>query len=1550
LNLAAQRKLVGSSISASLITGFSVYLVLSYLLIPLKFNLPISITMALLSFGLTRYYSTQYDKKIDSQSRTYDWEGSSPNSSAENERNTQRQISNFIFVLVYLALLLLCATLSIPKLDTIYTSWNLLDITDTIGLGVGIMLAFFLPGYTVILLVLRKNRTSPLLKVLLGYLCSVLITSLTTYISAIYSENDINQNKLLLISVYIAILVVFVVYNRVYRINFSKGTNIFSEFYQFISEKSNKLQTILRVNSSEIIVFASLFTLLIISTYYVYGGVTIGDQWYHQNRAIFFMYGNFREFITTDGDQAYSPLLSSLLAGVTSISGLPLINTYASIAFLNVTGVFAFYYFCRTWFPLNNKRAALIGSSFFVIASGFGWMYVLYLTAANPVDSPIDSISYFVEEKIRVTDIRLSSNFMIAAFPDFSTGLTLVSLPAGFVLLGLVRLQFGNKLSYITLIFLISFSGILFHDEFYLFILVSSILPLIYNLKKKSYLYYAFLIAFASVFIVDGLSPKNYFTSNSIFGISIIEINSIFMVAMLLLYLLRQRQRWFGRIPTISIGSNEVSKKILYYTNKIRFLPKILLVTTVIYGIAICFLVWSEIPANYLNAHTQNYDTPWYLYPMRLGAIGLLGIAFVLSYLFKKFEREIFVFGIIIVIALLAGPYYNEQRFSKYVMVGMVGFASLMIFKLLNFMGDKQLIVKGVLIGSIVVITSLSTLMYIGYNALVVQTQDYTHALGRRNFPSLGELNVLDLMRDKIQEGQDKNNIATFANEYNFRQGDIISKLHAFSGLPIRKAIQTQYLLNATTLDSFYRLADLSNTGYLMVPIQSVNQTTLSDPLRFLFENFQEIHKDDGYLVLDIPAVHGPSTTSESNVGIIKKDKSSPLMLSDRKKLQVTNTTFDYEKDTTDFVKVQKGGQEEKASLYGNKKNGGKTFWSRDLNTEGINYIELSLRSLDETKSGKGTSGLKWTEGNKTYFVSLSDKGLQLRERTSNDDGTVLLSQNTQIKNDNAIWNLIKIESLNESINVYVDNQIEIKVPRNLSEAKTSSITKVGINSENNIVEFGPVLLGKIEQAKEDYDISNSYYYPLTSLALSRSEYKVYSEDDQSVFSNNYIILPLDSQDLNDELFNQLLNYTKSGGTLVVINSDDKLQGKFSKLFSITPNVTTTGNFIRIARDDNQGDMINVTGTINHVNVGPSVNTSVVASYINVDNKSIVPFAIEKNMSDKGRIIYINSHGYFDAISNNPKKYFSSLATFSDFLGLDPNSQLKKKNVSEAIKRFIGPVSMTGKISVNTSSSSMTSSSMTNSSSSSANMYVKNISISDREGNLKSVFKNTSVIDIMLAGDYVQLINTSGKIVLPSTQSRQDYLGMSVPNGFNMTVNLLNDKNSLITVVTNNSDYSNSIIRLNNESKIDFYNIESESPDSHVVPIVVRDPEITVKGNVLFDKTNFYGQEIDDYIPLNLSGLVKIKFDLIEDFKEPLRHGTKMQYLTYIDALSIEGKRNQANRQVEIPGDISLEIKKRGLDVPLYSILNSSSNYMVLAATVSAIIPVTFFLRRMHVL
>ena len=182
-------------------------------------------------------------------------------------------------------------------------------------------------------------------------------------------------------------------------------------------------------------------------------------------------------------------------------------------------------------------------------------------------------------------------------------------------------------------------------------------------------------------------------------------------------------------------------------------IPKAILVGIIFYLYVLGFIVWDQLPANLVNMHTQNYSTPWYVYPIRLGIIGLIGLVSVLSYVFKRFEREVFVFGILSIVALFAGPYYDEQRFNKYLMAGMIGFASLFIFKLLLFMANKKPILNGIIISSLVIFASVSSLLYVGYNALVMQAGDDTYALGRRNFPSEQELKMLDLMRSKILAG-----------------------------------------------------------------------------------------------------------------------------------------------------------------------------------------------------------------------------------------------------------------------------------------------------------------------------------------------------------------------------------------------------------------------------------------------------------------------------------------------------------------------------------------------------------------------------------------------------------------------------------------------------------------------------------------------------------------------------------------------------------------------------------------------------------------------------
>ena len=60
---------------------------------------------------------------------------------------------------------------------------------------------------------------------------------------------------------------------------------------------------------------------------------------------------------------------------------------------------------------------------------------------------------------------------------------------------------------------------------------------------------------------------------------------------------------------------------------------------------------------------------------MKLGLIGILGLCFVLSYIFRRFEKE-YLFWVIVIVAIITGPYYDEHRFGKYVMVGLIGFAS----------------------------------------------------------------------------------------------------------------------------------------------------------------------------------------------------------------------------------------------------------------------------------------------------------------------------------------------------------------------------------------------------------------------------------------------------------------------------------------------------------------------------------------------------------------------------------------------------------------------------------------------------------------------------------------------------------------------------------------------------------------------------------------------------------------------------------------------------------------------------------------------------------
>jgi hypothetical protein len=124
----------------------------------------------------------------------------------------------------------------------------------------------------------------------------------------------------------------------------------------------------------------------------------------------------------------------------------------------------------------------------------------------------------------------------------------------------------------------------------------------------------------------------------------------------------------------------------------------------------------------------------------------------------------------------------------------------------------------------------------------------------------------------------------------------------------------------------------------------------------------------------------------------------------------------------------------------------------------------------------------------------------------------------------------------------------------------------------------------------------------------------------------------------------------------------------------------------------------------------------------------------------------------------------------------------------------------------------------------------------------------------------------------------------------------------------------------------------------------MKNPIISVDGDIRFDKTNFHGESTNP--PLDVAGSAVVGFDFIDDFEELYRKGIRTQHLSYLGSISIDDEIKQSNRELKLPGDISADVRKRGLDVPLHSILGTSNNFALIMAVGIGTIILTWLIRR----
>src|SRR5206468_10689473 len=239
-------------------------------------------------------------------------------------------------------------------------------------------------------------------------------------------------------------------------------------------------------------------------------------------------------------------------------------------------------------------------------------------------------------------------------------------------------------------------------------------------------------------------------------------------------------------------------------------------------------------------------------------------------------------------------------------------------------------------------------------------------------------------------------------------------------------------------------------------------------------------------------------------------------------------------------VTIQKDNLTQALSLLGAKMSKGITIWSKNISTDkNVNYIEARFRITSENRNKSDDVRVEWQEKDKQYYYAkLSNDGLELYQKSKDNQYKKILLKNTETEKKSLIWYILRVENADDSTNIYLNNVLKIQIPRVLDN-KSETISKVGLTTNYNNVEFKPLEIGRVSEYPQKFHEGikyYNYYYPLSLLALSNSSYDIFSNSDSSVFSKD-VILVSDSLKYDNVTLKKYLNYVHQGGTLIAVNS-----------------------------------------------------------------------------------------------------------------------------------------------------------------------------------------------------------------------------------------------------------------------------------------------------------------------------------------------------------------------------------------------------------------------------
>lgn len=590
-------------------------------------------------------------------------------------------------------LILICAVslasfyLVSPIQGQLYADPKNIPLANWLRHASAILLTTFVPGYMILNAVDYNQAIKGINKLLLSYILGVFSTFLVGYI-IILSGNSISELGIFGISTFnVAILLTYTVFSIKRRLSY-RGSH---EVEDPDSARMLDMGTLYSVAFWIVII-----GLVMVLTYGQYGTQIVSDQQNHHGHAMLLS----RLQLPKDAlaFPQYPWLFHTYLAIMFVTSGIPSINVYNSLNFLNIMPVLAFYAMVKSLFRNQAHASSIAASSTFFafFTSGFGWTYVLGETLTGNVKLFSETI-YLAW--VKTYDILTPNSFIVAGHPDVTTPLLLIGLPSMFVLFQLSladQMDNSGRLKYFLIIITMIF-GYLGHVET---IVIIGTLMIVSSIRKDGLkTLSSLLIALVAIHMIDISSPSRYYSTQAVsilgchftFG-TLLLLTSVGAVSVSLVFHRMKDANFLS-------GLGSITKRMVRSVRARSGILLLIFSSAMIYLYLLAFVIWGVVRPDFSVHFVFGYDgsVPWYFYPMRLGVVGLIALVGSLYWLSTRkvsHIRQLFPFYVWSFVTVIVCPYYPEYRLTRHLYLPLSVIASFALCACASKISTSQTIVE----------------------------------------------------------------------------------------------------------------------------------------------------------------------------------------------------------------------------------------------------------------------------------------------------------------------------------------------------------------------------------------------------------------------------------------------------------------------------------------------------------------------------------------------------------------------------------------------------------------------------------------------------------------------------------------------------------------------------------------------------------------------------------------------------------------------------------------------------------------------------------------